>query len=368
MLHGIVLGKASWDVDVAYSKFWKPEKYGVSFSKVLARPDQLMKIKNAGGHKFLVATDLWSVKTQDVLEYARKKLGLKIFFIPREAFNYFEEFLFYDKRFLHKGKCYFNPDVVFAPGTMYEKQWSDKAKVYITGHPRFDYCLYDNWVNRRDALKKFGLNKKKKIIFFPSYTIFTSKNLDKDKSFKDWGKAFGDVFDEREMLLKTLLEFSESRNDIQVVVKLHPMSSAALKKKGITKDIEGITLKYLKNPTGNFKVIDGKKETRKVARDLLFVSNFVVGSNTTMLVEAAIVGKPVLRSMMDVSDNLIIMPGYDQIFTQSRGVNETIEKLNEMIDNNGVGFMATKLDKYMETDGKSCERICNAIKTELGVK
>lgn len=364
MLHGIVLGKSIWDVDVAYSKFWTPERYGVKFSKVLANPRDILKIKNAGNHKFLIATDLWSVKTQDALEHA-KKIGLKIFFLPREAFSFSEEILFHDKRFLRKGKYYFKPDVVLAPGTMYESRWENKTKVYVTGHPRFDYCLYDNWVEKSKAMKEFGLLGHQKTIFFPSYTIFTSKNLDKDNSPKNWEKVFGDVFEERECLLKALLEFSKSRDDVQVITKLHPMSSAALRKKGITKDIEGITLKYLKNPTKHFKVIDGKRETRRVARDILTVVDLVIGSNSTMMFEAATLGKPVLRAMMGISDNLFIMPGYEDIFASSYGFDNTIQKLNEMV-NDSTNFKAIDSDKYMKLDKNVCKRICDAIKSELG--
>lgn len=367
MLHGIVLGKAIWDVDVTYSKFWQPEKYGVSFSKVLFNPVDVVKIKKPGNYKFLVATDLWSVKTQNALEYARKKLGLKIFFLPREAFGFFEQFLFHDERFLNNGKYYFTPDVIFAPGTLYRDTWVDKKiSIYVTGHPRFDYCMYENWVSRKEALKKFGLSKKLKTIFFPASTIFTVKNLNKDVTFKDWGKLYKDVHEEREMMLQTLLDFSKKRDDVQVIVKLHPMSSAALRKKGITKDIEGILHKYLKKPAKNFVVIDGKNETRKVARDILHVCDYIIGDNSTMMFEGAIAGKPVLRSLMGLSNNLLNYPGYDDIFINTSGKEDTLLKLNEMVDN-GDDFMmkCDDISKYLLKDTKSCERICNVIKREM---
>lgn len=362
MFTGIVLGKKIWDADVAYSKFWNPKKYGVDIKKVFLDTKELLKMKSAEGFDFLIATDLWSIPVRKGLEHARE-LGLKIFFLPREPFCFFEEYLFKDKRFLHKNKYYFTPDVVLATGTMYEKYWEDKTKVYVTGHPRFDYCLYDNWVDKSDVCNEFGLDPNKKILFYPSTTIFTSKNLDKDMGIKNWDKLYADVFLERESLLEALVEISK-RKDTQVIVKIHPMSSAVFRKNGVTKDIEGVTLKYLKNPTEDFKVIDGKSKTRKVARDLLTTCDFVVSSNSTMMVEALMLKKPVLRALMGISNSILLYKGYDDVFECANGFNDVVCKINNMLDSGKVNTNTKDLEKYMLMDGRSCEHICNTIKKE----
>jgi hypothetical protein len=181
---------------------------------------------------------------------------------------------------------------------------------------------------------------------------------------EQWGKKYGDVWEDRELILQSLLDITY-RDDIQVVVKLHPMSSAVYKKKGETKDIEGITLTYLKEPKENFIVVDGKKETRRVARDILYACDYIVGCNSTMMVEGAIIGKPVLRTRMNVSKNILHYPGYDDIFTQSRGYFNTCDRTLEMVDKDGRGFMMKDTgDDYLIQDTDSCGRICEAIKKE----
>lgn len=366
MLNGIVLGKNIWDVDVTYSKFWNSKGFGVNLQRTLVAPKEMYGIKDTNKYQFVIATDLWTITARKALQHARD-IGMKIFFLPREAFNFFDEFLFEDKRFLHKGEYYFRPDVVFAPGEKYGCKWQGKASVYVTGHPRFDYCLYDDWVTKNKPETEFGILEHKKTFFFPSYTIFDSKNFEKETEFKQWGTIFKDVFDEREALIKTLIDFSASRDDVQVITKLHPMSSAALRKKGETADIKGLTLKYLKNPTEHFRVIDGKNQTRRCARDLLTSIDFVVGTNSTMMFEGAVLGKPVLRSIMGISGNLFTMPGYSDVFVESLGVADTLLKLNQMADR-PQDFTAANMDEYARIDTGVCERVCRAIKAEMVAK
>lgn len=362
MLSGIVMGRTIWNIDVRYSKFWTPEKYGVRFPKVIEKPVDLVNFKIDKKYKFILVSDIFSKKTRLAIESARRR-GLKVFFLPREPFCLQESFLFKDPRMRDdNGDHYLTPDVVLAPGEAFGNLWKDKTKVFVTGHPKFDYCLYKNWKKREDVVKKYELSENKKILFFPSYTIFHTKEFYKDMT----SLLYDDIFEERECLMESLEEFANNRDDIQVVVKLHPMSSKLLIKKGVTKDGKGLTMKYLKNPTDSFKVVDGAREARISSRDIMSAADFVVGSQSTMLYESAVLGKPTLQTGFGkAGKNLYTIPGYEDMFVNSFGKEDTVDKLHKMVDDNVINYKIPG-NKYLYLDAGVCERICNVIKQECG--
>ena len=361
MKSGIYLDPRSWKIDLTASPFWNPEKYGV---KIDLHPNafNIPKTGIDSKYTFVIASEVWEILMHKALDYLRKQ-GLKVFLLAREPIKYGElkDAMFSYERFKFNGKYYFKPDVVCAAGAQYEGLWKDKTKTCITGYPRWDWYIGANKRISKSAMReKYGLQNKK-IIFFPSYPPYHYKKV----GGKD---TMIDLFDAREKTLQAVSEFAKANKEYQFVTKIHPMSMKCYRKKiGVGNEVSGLLEKYYKTPTEYFKVIGDDRMSGDISKELIVVSDLVVGYNSTMLLESTILDKPVIQVL--IGDSAGISSPYDGVFEIARTKESLLSLLVEANEsfNKFISPKAKDLSKgYIgDVDGGSCERICNVIKKNI---
>jgi len=355
MLKGLFLDPRSWKIDFQSSPFWKPEQYGV---KIDLHPNAF-NISNTGvneDYKFVLCSEVWEIPLRKTLQYLRNK-GLKIFLIAREPFktDILKDAMFSYDKFLYNNEYYFKPDAVFAAGKAYADLWQGKVETVITGYPRFDYYVAkEKWRSRDDICKQYGIDKSKKIIYFPSYPPYHYK--------KEGGKdILIDLFKEQEDTISALEEFSNKHKEYQVIIKIHPVAWKLYSKNKSSKDVSGLMKKYLLNPQPHIKVIGDERMSGTIAKELLTISDTIVGFTSTMLLEAAMINKSCIHILFGKTQEL-----------KEQGIPQYYRYLPTAVDKDSLNIML--LDKtlnqvpahvvedyFYKIDGKACERICKAI-------
>jgi len=348
MIYGLFSDPRAWRVDYLSSKLWNPEEFGIHIDL----HNNAFKIPETGvdqKYSFFITSEVWEIPMRKTLEYLRK-IGLKIFLIPRETFITDEkkDLLFKYPKFLYNGEYYFKPDAVVAPNKIYAGYWKGVADAIITGYPRFDYLSVDDNTNKQEMIKKYGLNPNKKILFFPSYPPYYHKT---DGSFID-------LYDAREQTLQLLEEFAKNNDEYQVVVKIHPMSFKCFKKgTGFKNEVKGTLLKYYKSPTNYMSVIGDVRMSGDAAKELMLISDAVVGFASTMLMEALAVDKPILHLLLGntVDTNF---SAYKDLLPTAYTNADAMSFFNNPYKTNDKQLVE---DYLCGADGKSCQRICSAI-------
>lgn len=351
MLNGMFLDPRIWSMDILGSPLWNTQRYGINIELV----NDAFNIPKTGIKKkydFVLATEVWEIPMQKTLRYLRAK-GIKVFLMPRETFIPPEkrDLLFSYPKFLYKGAHYFRPDAVMAPNQVYAGYWKGKTKVVETGYPRFDYLAVENKINRAETVKKYKLNPNKKIIFFPSYPPYYHKT----------DGTFLDLYSAREQTLQILEGVAKESEEYQVVAKIHPMSFKCFKKgTGTKKEVTGTLLKYYKHPTDFMTVIGDERMSGAIAKELLLVSDVVIGFNSTMLLESLALNKPTLHVLLGETKNTN--------FDSFAGHMETAydkDGIEKFIDGPIVWKDRYLVDRFLAgADGRSCERICKVINEE----
>jgi hypothetical protein len=361
MIKGLFLDPRSWEIDFRISEFWNPQKYGLDIQPY---PDafNIYKKKRVINKdiKFVLTSEVWEKIMRDTLNCIRKQ-GIKVFLIAREPIKYGDliDAMFNCEKYNFGGQYYFTPDVVLAAGEKYSKLWENKTKVYITGYPRWDWYISNNKPTKHEVFKRYGLDNNKKVIFFPSYPPYHYKK----QGNKD---TMVDLYSAREDTLKTISNFTKLHSQYQFVAKIHPMSMKCyLKKIGRGDEVSGLLKKYYKTPTDYFKVIGDNRMKGNISKEILLHSDLVVGYNSTMLLEAAVLGKPVIQVMFGDCANLY--SPYNNTFLTAYNDIELVDLL-EKYSQGMLSFGSASKDarSYLhDIDGLSCKRICEVIKNEL---
>jgi hypothetical protein len=355
MLHGLFLDQRMWNMDLVASDRWNPESYGV---KIDLRTDahNIIGSKLDSKYKFIVASEVWEEPMRDILEYLRNA-GLKVFLLPRESMTFDEDVLFNYDVHMYKGMRYFCPDAVLAPSKVYYNLWKQKTKVYLTGHPKFNYCL-DDLPSKTQIEQKYNLLQKKKV-FFPSHPPSHYQKMNGKDNFVN-------TFQPREATLRAL-EKVALNNDAQVIVKMHPTSVKDFNKHGGTSDVSGITKKYYGKAEGSFRVFGDDRMHGNMGRDLLNVSDVVVGFTSTMLLEAALMKKSVVHTEVGVYKDWPRRPRYDLVFDTAFTEDSLYDSIVSLLEKPRENYNVQDLNIFMhKVDGKSCKRICEAILREVG--
>ena len=355
MINGLFFDQRMWNMDIIPSIGWQPKKYGINID-LCTNESSIVNDGINEKYKFIIVSEVWTRPMRDIMEYLRAR-NIKIFFLPRELVTFSRDALFNYDIHLYKGEKFFCPDIVFAPNSTYYELWKDKAKCYLTGHPKFDYCIQP-MPDKKIILEKYGLDKDRMTIFFPSYPpMYFQKDKKQD--------AFVNIFDEREATMQSLEEFSK-KNNTQVIVKLHPTSYKNYIKGFDRSDVSGLTLKYLMKPTKFFKVTGDIRMSSQIARDILCVSDIIVGYTSTMLIEAALLSKHILHVNIGKCQDFIDRPRYDNIFETALSKNEIAEKLDKMICGESKNYNMADIERFAyKVDGNCCERIFSIINEEL---
>ena len=145
----------------------------------------------------------------------------------------------------------------------------DPERVEIVGMPRLD--RFHRW--RRERANANSDGDAHKVLFF---FFARSDKLPKESGLgKDWGEFCADTH-------RAMIELARSRPDLEIVAKT----------KGIARQNQEL-LQALKSggkkPPSNFRTVSGGD-----AFQLITASRVVVGFNTTALIEALALGKPVI--------------------------------------------------------------------------
>lgn len=355
MKKGLVFDSRAWNIDFTSSPFWTPEKYGVSFTLS-------SNLKHSGkGYDFVLATEVWEIPMRKTLKRLHSK-GLKVFLAAREPFktDILKDAMFSYERFKYEGEYYFTPDMVLAAGQAYADLWKGKTKTVVTGYPRFDYYANTSaWPSKEQVAKKHGLDASKKWIFFPSYPPYHYKKEDDED-------VMVDLLDVREKTLRYLEEFAELNTDYQVVVKIHPASMKPfIKGTGKGNEVFGTLLKRYERPTNAMKVIGDVRASGLEAKELLINSDVVCGFTSTMLLEAAISGKPAIHLLIGNSADLKGIPEYANHMPVARD-KPSLWSLLHLSQFKAFPNFRGMVDKYLhKVDGQVCKRICEAVKSEL---
>jgi hypothetical protein len=358
MIHGLFLDPRTWKIDFQSSPFWNPQKYGVHIDLY---PDAINIPKKGIGskYKFVLATEVWEIPLRKSLEYMRKK-GIKVFLIPREPFKtgVHKEGMFGYEKFLYNGEYYFTPDLILSPGQVYSDLWKDRATTVITGYPRWDFYIAKNkWRARAEIAKQYGLDPSKKVIFFPSYPPYYYKKVD--------GKdMMVDLYDVREETLSALEDFAKKNTEYQVVVKIHPMSFKCFRKgTGRGDEVSGLLRKYYESPTSHMKVIGDIRTSGLEAKELLIYADTVVGFTSTMLLEGALLNKPVIHVLFGRSGEIEGLPEYKDEMPTAYSAKE----LHTILAQSTTSGQYRMIYKYINQTSESvCKRICDAIKSSTG--
>lgn len=362
-MHGLFFDPRAWKIDYKSSIFWKPEQYGVNIDFIPETDSRNIasgayKIKDQ--YKFVIATEMWELEMRKTWQALRDK-GLKIILAAREPFKskILQGSMFsYEKFKDSSGKCYFTPDLVLANAPGYAELWEGRTKTIVTGYPRFDFYHADNkknWLNKNQIIYR-GLNYNKKWIFFPDYPPYTYKKVNgKDTTL--------DLWNARENTLKALYNFSKANPEYQIVVKIHPTSMKPFLKGKGKKEVSGMLLKHLHNPDEHLVVLPDERDNGTIAKNLLVNSDIVVGFASTMLMEASLVHKPCINVIFDEAIGLDGLPEYDKYLPTAHNEQE----LHSAIINNDKCLPTHFIEQYLgKVDGKACERMCKAIKEEIG--
>jgi len=360
MLHGIFLDPRSWASDCLLYPNWNPEKYGVKID-LYDSESQINRKPPHPKYKFAIATEVWTVAMHKVLDFLSKKHGLKIFVLPRELAlaEGYKKVMFKNKEFEYKGKCFFNPDLMLSPGDHYTNFWADITKTVNVGHPRFDMYATEKWHDPEAVIKKrYNIDPNKKIVFFASYW---------NKHYQDDGEKvyYADISKDLAKTTKVLEEIAKSRDDIQVIIKIHPMSQK-LYLKGRYK-MDSILEKYYHQKNGFIRVIKDVRFDGSIAKNLLAISDLVVSFRSTMLLEAMLLKKPVINIMFEQAKGLKGLPDFVER-TYSVYDEQTLrDSILNFEDHKDRGPMDSSVvdDYFYKADGNFCERFCTEIKNNM---
>ena len=361
MIHGLFLDPRIWNTDYLSNPSWNPNKFGINIDL----HKDAFAIPNVGvdkKYKFVLATEVWEIPMQKTLEFLRNK-GLKIFLIPREMLpsNDFDAF-FKCSKFKYKDNYYINPDVLLSPNDFYSTFWSGKTRIIDVGCSRYD--VYNNlkFDNRDVICKRFKIDNKKKIILFALFPPYHYQIDDGGNIF--YADLYNDLSESCEVVERFARENSE---EFQVIAKLHPYAQKCYDKNvNGKKEIPKVIQKYYNNPTSYFKIIKDQRMNGTIARELLSVSELVMGFRTTMLLEAQFFNKPIINLMFKQCSEMTGMPGYvEKLFT----VKNKDELYNTLSGKNfsqchikESGVIETYLGRI---DGRFCEKTCDAIKENI---
>jgi len=359
MINGLFLDPRSWKIDYLSSPYWNPKKYGVNID---LHPNAF-RIPQMGidkKYKFVIATEVWEIPIHKTLDYLRKK-GLKVFLVPREIAP--PVMMFNEEKFKHNGKCFFMPDKLLSAGERYASLWRNvNIEKESIGHPRFDIYLKPNlWKTRKQILKRFGIEPDKKIIFFPSFPPFALQTVN--------GKnEMADLQDDLQSIMRSLEQFALNNDGVQVIVKIHPYAQKCYNKKiGFGNEVSGLLKKYYKHPTKNIKVIGDIRNDSSVSREMIIIADIVTGYTSMMLLEAAIINKPIVHiEFVQARKLLSSIPEFNKhLYTVQTPDSLGVALKDVMLNKTNQKYMADPniIEYYLhKIDGKFCERLCANIK------
>jgi hypothetical protein len=358
MLNGLFLDPRIWSIDYISSPFWKPQQHGVNID-LHPNAFNIPKTGVDAKYKFVCTSEIWEIPMQKTLEYLKSR-GLKIILVPRELMI---GHLGNDERYKYKDQYYFSPDLTLAAGERYANGWRElnqKIPVKTIGYPRFDiYLRKDLWKSKQELLAKHGLEKDKKIIYFCSYPPYHGE-------IEDGKRILVDAYDDLQNTMGALEQYAIKYQDkVQIVVKIHPMSMKCyLKGIGPGREVSGLMEKYYKHPTKYMKVLGDNRLDSSASREMIMISDLVVGFNSIMMLEAVINDKPVIHTYFEQSQKLKTSIIYRNDMPTINKPVQMEEAINAGLYTDMFILKDKKIVEYAlgKVDGNFCQRLCEEIK------
>ncbi len=216
------------------------------------------------------------------------------------------------------------------------KDGIDPSKILVSGQPYFETLLKEKVSSERlkDLRSRLGIGSDDLIV------TFASEPVSKDYKNDYWG------FNEK-TILKELFEGVKEvskrfEKKISIIIKVHPREDED--------GFEGIA-----SDTENVKIIIDRDSK---PMDLILISYVVAGMSSMFLIEAAIIGKPVLSILIGMNKERETPFILDRkgIIKSIKGREELLNRLDEIIvrgrkENAGFDFIrnpVTNIISYME--------------------
>lgn len=355
MINGIYLDPRSWKIDCMSYDGWKPEQYGLKIT-LYDEQSQAKRRPVDKKCKFVIATEVWTPQMQETLWRLKTDYGLKVFMLPRESIlaESYKNVMFRYPACKYKEHYFFKPDVVLSPGPHYTEFWKNKTKTINVGHPKFDSYVTNKFAASEEIKKKYKIAPGKKVVFFPTYW---------DKHYQYDGKVYyADIHQDLQSTMEVLEDIALKNKNIQVVAKVHPITQKLFNKgKG---KLDNITKKYY-DKDGPVKIVKDVRTRVDIARELLYIADFVLSYRSTMLVEGIFLNKPILNVVFDQCSKLQGMPDF---INHIPSVYSKEDLYNTIANGNFDDFIVGKelVDQYFyKVDGQFCKRMCNTIKENL---
>lgn len=302
----------------------------------------------------LIGTSFQDKKNKDVIEQtltlAAREKNIKTLAVVD---GWCAHLLVFNDLYNHK-KLKFIPDKIAVIDKLAEKEMLDygckKNSLVITGNPYFDEIssLKEKYTekDKRKTRKNLGIGYEQYVILYASQPIEFN-----------YGNSLGytekTVLTEITDALKTLYLKKNIKKNITLIIKLHPREK---------KDSYRHT-----NKKNKFQVIIIQDYP---IRELILTSDIVLGSFSTVLIEAAYLNKA----------SISVQPGLkntkeDLLITNKLGLTVSVHKkgqlsnlLERMISDNHYIERFAKKGKPFRTDSKATEKVVNLIYNMLSIQ
>ncbi|MBP2033804.1 hypothetical protein J2Z42_002511 [Clostridium algifaecis] len=255
--------------------------------------DEVYKFLLQESPDFLITGTSADDFTEKYLWKAAERLNIKSFAILDQWVNYGVRFSKYSVNELEKyniNKIHpYLPYKILAMDEYAKKQIINegisKEKILVSGQPYFDYLIEKQQYLNKDEIyklrKELCENKDEVIITYVSEPISKVYN-ENDSSQHYWGYTERTIFKQLFYVLNKISD--DYKINIKLIIRLHPKED----ENNYSDIIDDIHSKYISILTD--KRIDGF--------NLMFVSDLICGMSSMFLIEAAIIGKPIVSMQM----------------------------------------------------------------------
>lgn len=282
--------------------------------------------------------------TEKYLWKAAEKLNIPSFAILDQWLNYgirFSRYTTAEIREYEKDKSHpYLPSKILVMDD-YAKQEAikdglDQSKILVSGQPYFETLLKEKVSSERlkELRSRLGIGSDDLII------TFASEPVSKDYKNDYWGFNEKTIFKELFEGVKEVSERSEKK--ISIIIKVHPREDED-------------SFEEISSDTHKLKIIIDRDSK---PMDLILISDVVAGMSSMFLIEAAIIGKPVLSILMGMKKEREPPFILDRrgIIKSIKGREELINRLDEIIvrgrkENAGFDFIrnpVANIISYME--------------------
>lgn len=281
--------------DEALNRYNKYNLTGIDISAIVHNTDQnnIYKFLKSESPDFLITGTSGDDFTEKYLWRAAEKLNIKSFAILDQWINYgirFSSFSVKELEIYNENKRHpYTPFKILVMDEYAKNQMINEGifedKIIISGHPYFDYLI-----ERQENIDKTEIINSKKslckikdelLITYVSEPISKTYN-ETDDSDHYWGYSERTIFKQFFCILNKIAE--DYKINIKLFIRLHPKEN----QNNYDDIIDSIDSKYISILVD--KKLDGF--------NLMSASDLICGMSSMFLIEAAVMGKPIISMQM----------------------------------------------------------------------